>query len=84
MRKLLVVVLVVFLGYWLVQSPESFAGVAQGAAGQRAVGPQRQQHVGGGTGGGGGDRDVVHRVRPGAERSRHRDDAAGRGCPTRR
>ena len=35
-------------------------GVAEGAAGQGAVGPQRQQHAGGGTGGGGGDRDVVH------------------------
>ena len=33
MRKLLIVVLVVFLGYWLVQAPDSFADVAQDTGG---------------------------------------------------
>ena len=32
-KKILVVVLVVFLGYWLVQSPDSFASFAQNAGG---------------------------------------------------
>ncbi len=33
MRKLLVVVLVLFLAYWLVQAPESFATFAQATGG---------------------------------------------------
>ena len=33
MRKLLIVVLLLFLGYWMVQAPDSFATVAQDTAG---------------------------------------------------
>ena len=32
-KKILIVVLVLFLGYWLVQSPNSFASFAQDAGG---------------------------------------------------
>ena len=33
MKKVLLVLLVVFLGYWLVQAPDSFASTAQDAGG---------------------------------------------------
>ena len=33
LKKVLLVVLVVFLGYWLVQAPNSFASFAQDAGG---------------------------------------------------